>query len=224
MVNAITVYDTSGDNYVGVTDNKELKVALTSIDLSGTPYSISFSGIVIEMSGAIINTNISGQSVTASISGQSVSASISGQPVTTTISGQAVTTNISGQSVGANISGQTVDVLLSGEFISIMASTVIRTGNVIVVTGVSGGLPCNSGVCNSLTIRNVGISGTVMFVGSSGDPPWVASGQSSYPFASGHGFWLRDGDGITLDTNNMANVKITSFISGQYASYIGVDT
>jgi hypothetical protein len=97
----------------------------------------------------------------------------------------------------------------------------IRTRDSLLITGASGGVALLSGDVLRVIVRNIGESGTVMFVGGSGDYPWVASGQANFPFFSGKGLWLRDGDGATIHTGNMANVRVVSHTSGQYVSYLG---
>jgi hypothetical protein len=92
----------------------------------------------------------------------------------------------------------------------------------LLVTGASGGVGLVSQACKSVTIRNIGQSGTVMFVGGSGvNAPWVASGQGAYPFWSGFGMWMRDGDALTVSISDFAGVRIVSETSGQFCSYIG---
>ena len=152
--------------------------------------------------------SVSGQPVTSS--GNMVS--ISGQPVS--VSGNII--NTSGQV--ANISGQSVTV--SGDVIQPQIPTQIRTRDTLLITGASGGIALLSGDVLRVIMRNIGVSGTVMYVGGSGDYPWVASGQT-YPAFSGRGLWLRDGDGVTIQTTNMAFIRVVSHTSGQRVSYIG---
>lgn len=189
------------------------------------------SGQVVQISGqtvvASVTTNISGQVVylvsgnnAVQISGQTVVAS-----VTTNISGQVVYLASGQNSIIGSVSGNMVSisgqpVTVSGDIIQPQIPTQIRTEDSLLITGASGGIALLSGEVLRLTVRNIGVSGTVMFVGSSGDPPWVASGQS-YPAFSGKGFWLRDGDGVTIHTTNMALVKVVAHTSGQRVSYLG---
>ena len=117
------------------------------------------------------------------------------------------------------VSGNVVNI--SGKIVRPQIPEQIRTRDTLLITGASGGVALESGDVLRVTVRNIGQSGTVMYVGSSGNPPWAASGQTTYPFWSGRGFWLRDGDGVTIHTTNMANVRVVSMISGAYVSYVG---
>ena len=135
------------------------------------------------------------------------------------VSGETITV-ISG--TGVRISGETVLTSVSGNVIRSVQH--IRARVTLLITGASGGIALTSGDAISVTVRNVGASGTVMFVGSSGEPPWVASGQS-YPAFSGFGMWIRDGDAVTVPCpdGNMDRVKVVSHTSGARVSYLGVN-
>ena len=112
-------------------------------------------------------------------------------------------------------------VAFSGDVTKPQTPTQIRTRDTLLITGASGGIALLSGDVLRVTVKNIGISGTVMYVGGSGDYPWVASGQTIFPFFSGRGFHLRDGEGVTIHTSNMAFVRVVSHTSGQYISYLG---
>lgn len=182
--------------YDQVTDQfKRVRVTASGEGMSGILHRLA-----VAVSGDPVS--ISGQPV--SISGNMVS--VSGQPVS--VSGNAVA-----------ISGQFVNI--SGEIIQPRIPVQIRTRDTLLITGGSGGVALLSGDVLRVTVRNIGVSGTVMYVGGSGDYPWVASGQANFPFQSGRGFWLRDGDGITIHTSNMAFVRVVSHTSGEHVSYLG---
>jgi hypothetical protein len=186
-----------------ITDRwKRLRITASGQGISGVT-----NKLIVALSGDPVS--VSGNAV--AMSGQTVS--LFGETVA--VSGQ-VTTSVSGNMV--SVSGQPVDI--SGEIIQPRIPVQIRTRDTLLITGASGGVALLSGDVLRVTVRNIGISGTVMYVGGSGDYPWVASGQS-YPMFSGRGFWLRDGDGVTVQTENMANVRVVSHTSGQYVSYIG---
>lgn len=123
---------------------------------------------------------------------------------------------------GQGISGalHKLIVAFSGDAVKPVVPVQIRTRDTLLIDGASGGIALLSGDVLRVTVRNIGVSGTVMYVGGSGDYPWVASGQT-YPAFSGRGFWLRDGDGVTIQTSNMAFVRVVSHTSGQYVSYLG---
>lgn len=205
-------YDTVNDQFV------RARVTASGQGMSGIQHklAVTFSGdsIIGSVSGNMVS--VSGQP--ALISGQLVA--VSGT-VATSVSGNMV--SVSGQPVTSSgnmvsISGQPVTV--SGDIIQPQIPVQIRTRDTLLITGASGGIALLSGDVLRVTVRNIGISGTVMYVGGSGDYPWVASGQS-YPAFSGRGLWLRDGDGVTVHTSNMAFVRVVSHTSGQYVSYLG---
>jgi hypothetical protein len=144
---------------------------------------------------------------------------------TVTISGNAV--RISGEScvvTSGQVQVMSGTITISGNTVLAQTPTQVLTSFTLQVHGLSGGVSLSGGIaCKSVTVRNIGVSGTVMYVGGSGvKAPWVASGQAAYPFISGMGLWMRDGDGITLNITDFAGVRIVSHTSGQYCSYIGV--
>lgn len=200
----------SGQGISGV--EHRLIVAFSGDPVSVSGNMVSVSGQAVSVSGNMVS--VSGQAV--SVSGNIVNTSgqvsiISGQPVS--VSGNMI--SISGQP--AKVSGETVSI--SG-IIEPRIPVQIRTRDTLLITGASGGIALLSGDVLRVTVRNIGVSGTVMYVGGSGDYPWVASGQN-YPMFSGRGLWLRDGDGITVHTSNMAFVRVVAHTSGQYVSYLG---
>lgn len=179
----------------------------------------------ISVSGQVLYL-VSGQN-SAQISGQTVATSVSGQPVR--VSGETVIAQISGQSV--QISGQKVEA-------EVFASGHTRIGFVTApqdnrnwlgvapapryrykvydtqsIPGSSGGVALLSGSSYSVSVRNIGQSGTVMYLGISGDFPWVTNQTS------GHGWQLLDGDAITVPIDNPAWLRVVSLTSGQRVSY-----
>lgn len=197
----------------------------------------NISGQTVFLASGRNPVQISGQTVIAEVSGDAVM--ISGQVVQ--ISGQAV--KISGETITVanpsvsgnvvNISGQTVlaDVYGSGHtqiaFISPGPSTELRNFlgvaqapmftfkvfDTLSITAASGGTALSSGRSHTVSIKNIGQSGTVMYVGMSGDFPWATTDTS------GHGWMLREDDTVTIPIDNPAWVRVVSRTSGQRVSY-----
>ena len=186
--------------------------------------------------------------VTNSGDGFKLIVSTSGQP--SNVSGNYVSTSgsavvISGQRVSVsgnvvNISGNTVVAELKVQNDAESALTNVkeyRSGSKGVLVGTfiperlkaypilyasaaSGGTALDSGICARVTIRNIAqTSGEAVFVGF--------SGTNNSPFAqtstSGRGFYLRDGDGVTIECDNPAVVRVVSATtSGRPISYFSV--
>ena len=153
----------------------------------------------VKISGQTIRTVNDGVNNIVQISGQTVVAS-----VTTNISGQHV--SVSGV-VAANVSGATVSV--SG-IIRLAIPTAIRTRAELACTALSGGTQLLSGDVRKATVLNAGSAGTVMFIGSTTDPPF-----------SGGGFRLVAGNGLTIETTNFDRIRAFAATSGIMISYIG---
>ena len=62
-------------------------------------------------------------------------------------------------------------------------------------------------MCGRDSVRNVGVSGDVVLVGSLSSPPYFGTSGQAYPAISGLGIWLRDGDAITLNTKKTGRHK-----------------
>ena len=178
-----------------------------------------------------------GNRLLATISGDSVNIGNT-VAVTTSVSGNYVT--VSGSAVV--ISGQRVQTsgdaaIISGQWVNVSGSAVIISGQQVQqypwqfvrvpvtkqITSASGGAVLDSGIAQMVTIRNIGQSGTIMFVGYSGanNAPFVQAERS------GRGFQLKDGDSITIPvpqrSGNMELIRVVSLTSGQEISYIGID-
>jgi hypothetical protein len=114
--------------------------------------------------------------------------------------------NVSGQA--ARISGETVSV--SG-IVQQRIPTAMRTRALLQCTSLSGGTQLLSGDVKIATLINAGTSGTVMYIGSTTDPPF-----------SGKGIILAAGNGYTLEIDNFNRLWSFAATSGQFLSYGGV--
>ena len=166
---------------------------LPVISVSGSHVSVS--GSVMTLSGSI--TNISGNVVR--VSGETVS--VSGVVAIT----GGVSVNVSG---GVSVSGN--KVVVSGEPVRLVTPTAIRTRAELACVALSGGTQLLSGDVRKATVLNAGSAGTVMYIGSTTDPPF-----------SGFGFRLVAGNGLTIETNNFNNIRSFGATSGIMISYIG---
>jgi hypothetical protein len=188
------------------------------------PGFVHISGEVVRVSGSMVS--VSGQAV--SVSGNMVS--VSGQPANVSgstvsvsgivgvnslpvisVSGNAISVsgnmvNVSGQA--ARISGETVSV--SG-IVQQRIPTAMRTRALLQCTSLSGGTQLLSGDVKIATLINAGTSGTVMYIGSTTDPPF-----------SGKGIILAAGNGYTLEIDNFNRLWSFAATSGQFLSYGGV--
>ena len=207
------------------------------VAVSGTVQTLS--GSVTQISGQSVRWANDGVNNVIQISGQTVVASvvtnISGQFVI--VSGAVTTllgsiTNVSGATVsvsgivnignaptvlisgGINVSGNAVKV--SGETVSVSGivaqriPTAMRTRPLLQCTSLSGGTQLLSGDVRIATLINAGTSGTVMYVGSTTDPPF-----------SGKGIYLTAGNGYTCEIDNFNRLWAFAATSGQFLSYGG---
>ena len=105
-------------------------------------------------------------------------------------------------------------VLISGETIEVVPLTAVKTGTILLLDDLSGGLVLHSGAVKTVILKAKSTNSGIVYVGGSGvERPYT-----------GYGFELEAGDGINLDVNNFDAVYVMSTISG-YAtvSYIGVN-
>ncbi len=210
MVTVSGIYFTSVyESGLGVASGVMGPVGLMAWDLSGAkwnPVAVGNSGTNdIRIAGTINATaNISGQAV---FLGSGSSLGMSG--IAVSVSGNAVT--VSGNAV--NVSGNTVKP---------QTPTFINTLETFRISVASGGIQLSSFACVACTVRNIGVSGDVILVGSLSSPPYFGTSGEAYPATSGKGFWLRDGDAITLNTTDTANIKVTANLSGTTIAYIAV--
>lgn len=204
-------------------------VTIWAFDPSGARYNqlwVSDSGQHSLKVDAVVDVG----AVTSSVSGETVYL-VSGQNTVQLTSGYNIV-KISGETIVGKISGETIHLvsgfntvqLTSGYNLVREAEPVnVFTAITLLIPGASGGVPLTAGTCSKVTVRNIGQSGTVMFVGHSGNPPWVSSGQT-YPMYSGFGFWLRDGDAVTMPVQdrNTNRIRVVSHTSGERICYMGV--
>ena len=203
------IVTTSGQPVYLVDDgvNNVVKISgqtvVASVSLGTTPTS----GDAARVSGQVFYTVDDSVNNKVKISGQLVAVSgivnIGNSPVVL-VSGQTV--SVSG-TVAANVSGATVSV--SG-IVSMDIPTQIRTRAELACTALSGGTQLLSGDVRKATVLNAGSAGTIMFIGSTTDPPF-----------SGFGFRLVAGNGLTLETNNFDRIRAFAATSGIMISYIG---
>ncbi len=142
-----------------------------------------------------------------------------------TNSGDASVTSVSGNVISisgtATIAGA-VTTSVSGNVMKPQTPTFVNTLETFRISVASGGVALSSFACVACTVRNIGVSGDVILVGSLSSPPYFGTSGEAYPATSGKGFWLRDGDAITLNTTDTANIKVTANLSGTTIAYIAV--
>ena len=97
--------------------------------------------------------------------------------------------------------------------------SIFKTYTTLMITNSSGGTQLLSGNSTSVSIKNLGISGTYMFVGSSGtnNLPWAQAEQS------GLGWFLGPKDSVTIPmpNPNLLYVAVApASRSGQRISYM----
>ena len=115
-----------------------------------------------------------------------------------------------------------VSTSISGNTVLPQTPTFIKSNDITRFSVASGGTALTAIACVAVTVRNVGVSGDVILVGSLSSPPYFGTSGQAYPAISGLGIWLRDGDAITLNTNSTGNIKVTANLSGTPVSYICV--
>ena len=179
------------------------QTVVASVSMGPTPTS----GDAARVSGQVFYTVDDSINNKVKISGQLVAVSgivnIGNSPVVL-VSGQTV--SVSGV-VSTNVSGATVSV--SG-IIRLAIPTAIRTRAELACTALSGGTQLLSGDVRKATVLNAGSAGTIMFIGSTTDPPY-----------SGGGFRLVAGNGLTIETTNFDRIRAFAATSGIMISYIG---
>ena len=142
----------------------------------------------------------------------------------TSVSGNVISTSVSGNIITAaiTVSGNTaIDDFPSASGTALLVAnppkTIFVAYQTIPVTALSGGTQLLSGNSATVSVRNIGNSGTIMFVGSSGTSraPWAQSDQS------GFGWQLKDGDAITIPIQNPELIRVVTQVatSGQRVSY-----
>lgn len=180
-----TIYfvDDSVNNKVKISGQLVAVSGLVQIIVSGG----SISGAVNTISGNVVR--VSGETV-------SVSGIVN--------IGNAPTVLVSG---GVHVSGDLVAV--SG-IVRMAIPTAFRTRPLLACASLSGGTQLLSGDVRKATLINAGVSGTIMYVGSTTDPPF-----------SGKGIYLSWGNGITIETDNFNRLWVCAFASGQLLSYGG---
>ena len=153
-------------NFVALGSGSVLGLSGLILALSGLPVSVSGNTVT-----ATATANISGQSVflgSGSVLGLSgLIIGLSGLSVAQA-SGATVIAKVSGEVV--NISGQTVDPVIP---------TFINAPATFRINSASGGIRLSSFSCVSCTVRNIGNSGDVIYVGSLSSPPFVGYFRSS---------------------------------------------
>jgi hypothetical protein len=160
---------------------------------------------------------MSGTSIVGSISGNSVVTSVSGNVISVTGGGVSISGNV------VSVSGSVTTITsVSGNTVKPQTPTFINSIETYRISVASGGVQLSSFACIACTVRNIGNSGDVVFVGSLSSPPYCGTSGQAYPAISGKGFWLRDGDAITLNTTDTSNIKVTANLSGTPVSYIAV--
>jgi hypothetical protein len=129
-----------------------------------------------------------------------------------------VTTH-SGEYVGISgtvtVNSGTGVVIQSGASVISAANipTLVQTGSILRVTGVSGGIAISSGIVVSAVVKAV--------AGNSGDIYVGGSGAARNPY-SGYGYLLRPGEAYGTDINNLFSVKVVASISGDMITFAGV--
>lgn len=127
------------------------------------------------------------------------------------------TTESGSPSAGGGVDYRLKVSLWSGDFQAMSGKTVysqgstVRTGTLLVVPELSGGVELGSGVVFSAAIKSLS-GNTDIFIGGTG---------TEAPF-SGKGFLLDGGAAVTLNVNNFNAVRAFATTSGQKVSLIGV--
>jgi len=112
-----------------------------------------------------------------------------------------------------SISGNIVSI--SGNLIGDRGSTQMRTGNVVVVTGASGG--------QSLAVSGQWCSGevhTVRVKNFSGNLDVYIGGSGCVPY-SGYGYPISTGENITIDMSDIQLVYLCASKSGEFVGFMG---
>lgn len=202
------IWQGSGHNGVYLTNQSGTLFGV--IDTSGR-LAVTTSGVSVSVVSGT-GVRISGETIILT-SGAGVR--ISGETVATTISGNIVT---AANTLSGNVAIGGV-TSLSG--VAILAAEPVKSLFVayetLMITAASGGTQLLSGDSRVVTIRNAGVSGTSMFVGSSGTnrAPWMATNRS------GRGWRIDDGDSLTVSINNPNLIRVVtlSTTSGEPVTY-----
>lgn len=221
-VNSLPVISISG-NMVSISGQPVTANVTTNI--SGQHVSVS--GTVVTLSGSV--TNISGQLILVS---GAVSISQAGNlaqvrtgagntdifsPTTdalvvvpfTMVYDEAANTWVR-MRVTPAADGYRLKVSVSGQPVQPIVPTIGRTRPLLQCTSLSGGTQLLSGDVRKATVINAGVSGNVMYVGFTTDPPF-----------SGKGIYLTAGNGYTMEIDNFNRILAFATISGQLLSYGG---
>jgi mucin-19 len=117
--------------------------------------------------------------------------------------------------IGVQVRSGTGVVIQSGASVISAANipTLVQTGSILRVTGLSGGIAISSGIVVSAVVKAV--------AGNSGDIYVGGSGAARNPY-SGYGYLLRPGEAYGTDINNLFSVKVVASISGDMITFAGV--
>lgn len=175
-----------------------------AVTTSGVTVISKVSGEAITISGNVVSTSVSGNTIIAKVSGETMSVSVSGNIITAAIT----------------VSGNTaIDSVVSTSGRGLLTTNAVRTTffayQTLQCTSASGGEQLLSGDSQIVSIRNIGQSGSIMFLGSSGTnrAPYVLTEFS------GWGWQLKDGDSMTVNIKNPNLLRVVSLTSGQPISY-----
>jgi hypothetical protein len=191
----VVIAQTSGDTVRLVSGHNT--VAIQAFDLSG----LAWNNLAVDTSGGSALKITGNLSASTDVSGQIIRSilSVSGNPPTPLAS---ITTT-------------------SGAALLTMQATksVFKSYITLQITNLSGGTQLLSGQSTVVSIRNLGISGTYMFVGSSGtgNLPWAQAEQS------GLGWYLGPKDAVTIPIPNPDLLFVAvapASRSGQRISYM----
>ena len=224
----ITVVSGTGVRVSGETITVNGTVAVTSgtgVRISGDTIVLT-SGAGVRVSGETITVvsgtgvRVSGESVIVrsgqvQITSGIVVAKVSGETVVTTVSGNILTAanTLSGNVAVGGVTSLSGIAMLTAEPVK----SLFVAYNTLPITALSGGTQLLSGDSRTVVIRNVGKSGTSMFIGSSGTnrAPWMETNKS------GRGWRVDDGDSLTISINNPNLIRVVTLTatSGEPVTY-----
>lgn len=196
-VSGETLQLASGTGPISVS-GQPIKISGETVQLASGTGPISVSGQPIKISGETVIAKVSGE--TLKLASGTGPISVSGQPI-----------RISGETVIAKVSGETVIAKVSGEVVDIKVPTEVKTAELRVVTGDSGGAVLHSGAVVSVTIKALAANSGDIYVGGATNRPY-----------SGFGFCLEKGEAINLDASDFNNVYLCATVSGDRVTFLGI--
>ena len=188
----------------------------TEVGISGGQAALS--GLYVVISGWVSATIPALQSGTmVIISGGA--ASLSGLAITgggsPNISGGVTVSGGITTSGGHTVSG---GVTVSGDINVIALNNFRVSGSPLLLTAASGGVALPNLTSKSVLISNY-TGNTALFIGSTTDAPYSASGGAGQSITSGAGYPLEGGNSISIDVANPSTIRVVHTTSGSPVGY-----